>query len=314
MIKEIIQFSRSVADRKHTLAPVELFLCVCNLPGAVEIEITVTHKLRMHAEIFHIGLGDHAADGIGDAADAELKGASAGDVGEDIGGYFTVSLCRGGAFDRGDREIAFNHRIHITDADMVIGETGNGGHRGVHFHHDMLCSIEDFLLGAVRQTIGEIAVFVHRGDRYHCHIHRSVTLLVIDAVMAEHHRGMISLPLIDVFAIQCGAVPQVIGKRPVRVIFDGVNGNHGDRVADFYIVNLSAAGCKSGVQRLGIGARLAVIYPVTILYDLNSLLRCAEFLHIKSLIIHIWAPPVGRESNGFSLPGSLPCFIKRTIP
>ena len=187
MIQKIIEFSGTVADREHTFTAVELFLCVCDLPGTVEVEITVTHKFCVHPEILHIRFSDHTADGIGNAADAELKRAAAGDIGEDIRSNFAIRIRRCRALDCWDREAAFNDCVHIVNADMVIGQSGNGRHCGVYFHHDMLCRIQYFLHRAVCKAIGEVAVFIHRSNGNHGYIDRCISFPVIGAVMPKHH-------------------------------------------------------------------------------------------------------------------------------
>ena len=102
---------------------------------------------------------------------------------------------------------------------------------------------------------------------------------------------MVSPPLIDIFPIQSRAVPKVIGKGPVRIFFYGVDRNHGDRITDFYIMEFTAPLCKCSIQCLRIGAGFAVIYPVSVFYNLNGFFRRLELLFIESLNIHSRQPP-----------------------
>ena len=241
----------------------------------------------MHAQVLHVRFGDHAADGIRDSADAELQSAAACHIREDIGGDLPVRLRRRRALHRRDRQLRLHNVVHIPNVDMVVGQSRYCRHGGVHLEDDMLRRIQDLLHGAVGEAVGEVPVFVHGRDRDHRHIHRRITLAVIGPVVPEQHRRMERSPLVDILPVQSGAVPKVIGKGTKGVILHGRDRNHGDRVADLHIVQLSAAFCQCCIQCLREGTGLAVVYPVPVLYELYRFLRRAELLCIDCLIIHI---------------------------
>ena len=291
MIQEIKKVTGAVADGKDAFAAIDLLFGVCDLACTIEVKVAVAHELRVHAEIFHIRVGDHAADRIGDAADAELERAAAGNIGEDVGGYLPVDIRGKRGFDRRDREIALYDRVNILNVDMVVGNAGDGRHRGVDLHNDMLRHVQDLLHGTVGEAVGKVAAAIHGCHGDHGNVDRRIAFAVIRAVMAEQHRHMISASLIDVFAVQGRAVPEIIGKRAAGVILNRLHRDHADRVAQFDVVQLTAAPRERRVQRLRERACLAVVHPVAVLDDLYRLVRRAELLSVKGLIIHNLLPP-----------------------
>ena len=286
---------RTVADREDSLASVELFLCVGDLSGPIEVQVAVAHELGMHAEVLHIRLGDHAADGIGNPPDSQLERTAAGNIREDERGDPAVRIRCGRALDCRDRKITLYHRIHIADIDVVVGRPGDGGHGGVDLHHDVLRRVKNFLLGAVCKPKGKVSVFVHRRHRDHGHINRRIALAVIGPVVTEQHRHMVGAPLVHISAVQRGAVPEVKSKGAAGVILHGGDGDHGDRAADFDIVQYPASRRERGVEGLGVGASLTVVHPITVLHDPDGLFGTAELLRIKGMEIHICSPPDKRS-------------------
>ena len=168
----------------------------------------------------------------------------------------------------------------------------------------MLCRIEDLLLGAVGEAEREVSVFIHRRHRDHGDVDRGIALAVIGPVVAEQHRQMVGASLIDIFTVQGRAVPEVIGKGAVRVVFHSGDGDHGDGAADFDILQLSAPRRERGVEGLRVGTGLAVVHPVAVLHDPDSLFGAAELLCVQRMIIHIRSPPDQLSRSAASSCGS----------
>ena len=244
----------------------------------------------MHTEVLHVRLGDHASDGVRDAPDAELQGAAAGHIGEDVGCDLSVDIGCSRALHRRNRNLRLHNIIHIPNVDVVIGKARNRGHAWVYFEDDMLRCVQDLLHGAVGEAVGEVPVFVHGRHRDHRDVHRGISLAVIASVVPEQHGNVIGPSLVDVFPVQAGAVPEVVGEGAVGIVLYGLHRDHGDGVADLHVMQFPAAPRQRRIQRLGEGTGLAVVHPVPVLHNPDRFVRRAELLCIHGLIVHLCPP------------------------
>ena len=286
VIQKVIELPGAVADRENSLAGIKFFVSVGDFSRPIEVEITVAHEFGVHAQIFDVRLGDQRADGVGDAADAQLQRGAAGDKGQDMRRDLPIQLRGQRTRHRGNRPVTLHDTVHILNMDPAALDAPGHRHGGVDLDDDRFCRLQQFLHGAVGEAEGKIALLIHGRHRDHGHIHRRVALAVIAAAVAKEHRRVIGQPPVNILPVEAGAVPEIIGKGMARVVLHRGHRQHGDGIADLHVPQLARTGGQSPVQRLGEGAGLAVIHPVPVLDQLDCLLRRANFFSIKRPVIH----------------------------
>ena len=92
MVQEFIEFLRPAADGEHAFSVLQGFALVGDFARFIQVEITVTHELCMHAQVFEVRFGNESSQGIGHTADAELQRVPVVDEGEYLGGNLLIQL------------------------------------------------------------------------------------------------------------------------------------------------------------------------------------------------------------------------------
>ena len=127
---------------------------------------------------------------------------------------------------------------------------GNDRHGRVDLKNNSLRSPEHFICTAVCKAEGEISVFVHWCNRNHGNVDRSEAFCIVQRAMAEKHRGKKGFARIEIFSVQRGAMPDVIGKSRESVLLHRLDGEHGNGIAKLYTVQFCAALRQSFVKKL----------------------------------------------------------------
>ena len=281
MVQKIIELLRSVTDGKDAFPMLQGLALVGNLTGLVQVEITVTHKLCMHAQVFEVRFGNESSQGIGHAADAELQRVPVVDEGEYLGGNLLIQLTSSPAGSFTQRLIIFYDNIDIADVDMIIGHTVYERHIGIDFQDNPVGGFEHFLHAAVGQAVTEITVAIHGRYGYHGYVDRCLAAAVIGTTEAEHHRREESPPRIDILPVQSRAVPEIVCKGlMLRVLFYYLDRTHRYGMAYFDIGELIPAGSQGRIESRREGAGLAVIDPVTGPDELHRFFRSTPFFFI----------------------------------
>ena len=281
VVQEFIEFLRPAADGEHAFSVLQGFALVGNLTGLVQVEIAVTHELRMHAQVFEVRFSNESSQGIGHAADTQLQRVPVVDEGENLGSNLLIQLTGSPAGGFAQRLIVFYDNIDVEDVDMIIGHTIYERHIGIDFQDNPVGGFEHFLHAAVGQAIAEIAVAVHGRYGHHGHVDRRLAAAVIGTAEAEHHRREESPPRIDILPVQSRAVPEIVCKGlMLRVLFYYLNRTHRYGMAYFDIGELIPAGSQGRIESRREGAGLAVIDPVTGPDELHRFFRSTPFFFI----------------------------------
>ena len=171
--------------------------------------------------------------------------------------------------------------------DMVTFHTKNKRHIGVYFQDNMISSVQHFLHTAVCQTVAEITVFVHGCYGNHSHVNGCIASCIVGTAISEKHRRIESSPLIYIFSVDTGAMPQVISKCfLVRILFYNLNRFHADGISYVDIFQFISACCKGSVQIFWERAGLAVVYPITTFNNFYCFFSRYQFLFVFFIYIH----------------------------
>ncbi len=254
---------------------------VGNLTGLVQVEIAVTHELRMHTQVFEVRFSNESSQGIGHTADAELQRVPVVDEGEYLGGNLLIQSTGSPAGNGTHGLRTFYDGIDVADVDMVIGQSINKRCSPVDFHDDMFCCIEDFLSTAVGQAVAEISIAVHGRYGHHGHIDRRLAAAVIGTAEAEHHGRKESPPFVDILPVQTRAVPDIIRKGLlIQILFDDLYRPHRNGTSYLHIGEFIPAGRQSCIEIRRKRAGLSIIDPVTGLDKLYCFFGSAQFFLI----------------------------------
>ena len=204
----------------------------------------------MHAEILEVALGYHDAQGVGDAAYAELDGGAVAEVGYDVGGDGLVNLggLAAGQLD-GRAVLALDHHVNLGDMHALLLAA-----------HGVRQALEDLDYDDIRvvyvdaRVAGgdgevEVTVLVHgrRADEGDVDVQEVV---VEPAQVAVEHGLVIAQPAVSQLAVVAGEMPAVVGEMLLlRVALDGGHGAVAEHTADLYVCELVAPGAPAPRRR-----------------------------------------------------------------
>ena len=260
-----------------------------DLAGGRHVHEAIHIHLRVDRQVLQVGLGDHGADGVGHAADAQLEAGPVGNLGHHQVGHGPVHVGRLAACAQlSHGGVVPLHDIgHVLDVDLGAGEAVHPGHILVDLHDNALGTGHQVGQVGGRQAEVEVAVGIHGGGLEHHHVHRGQILPVEAGQLGVAHGTEVAHALGDDLAVDAAAVPGVPGEVVAGVLRLGDLGHpHGDAAPDLYIGELILAGGESLVQGNGVVGAPGVVHPVAGSDHLDGLLGRGQLLLVHCLIIH----------------------------
>ena len=296
LVDPVVELLRAEDHARHALVPLEGLAPVRELAGLEQAVVGVAAELGVHAQILHVGLGQHGADDVRHRADAELQRRPAFDVRDQVVGDGRV--LRGGGQDRELRQgrmLALNDTVDLGDVDALVKAAVDA--------RQALVDLEDDDVGLFQNAAGharaagevEVAVLVHGGDGRHPHVEVQKRLVIPDEV-AEDHRREGAQPPVAELALVGGQVPaRVVEVLPRRVALHREQRAEHQVAADLDAVQLIPAFGEGGVEQDREADVGAVVHPVAVLDELDGLVRGAELaaVFVENRHRHLSPPSPG---------------------
>ena len=249
-------------------------LFVGELARLRQVHIGVGAKLRMHAEILQIGLGDQLAQGVGHGTDPQLQRGAAGNDAQDA--LRDLLLFRGHFRFGKHRKLTvlpFHDHVHIRNADALAVAAAHLRQFLVDLHDHHVGLVQDRLRDA--RTAGQIkkSVLVHGRGADHGDVDRQ-KVTVVRRQVAEDHGDEVAEAAVAQRPLVARAVPAVVDEvLAVWVALHGLDGFEDEVAPDLDIRQFVPAGRQGRIQQLGETDVRAVIHPVAALDDLHRLFR-----------------------------------------
>ncbi len=186
----------------------------------------------------------------------------------------------------------FYNRVNFGNRNTFLITAKAARQLRVHFHDDVLCTLEDRVLHSTGRTKAEVAVFVHGRNLAHCYIDGRQLIAVVAGHFREavRHGGNESFG--SIVTLGTCVEPGINGKVVLRVRnIKNFRCFHFNADTNFYVLQVWNVFCQSNIQIVYGTAVKTVVHPVAGFDSLYRFVSGRQFLCIFFLKTHEYQLP-----------------------